>query len=206
MSTDRDDAIKAAQLSGMTIIRIKAGGEVFARQVSDSGRVVVKAWRGNRSAKCAFYFGFKDAAKADEYCSKWLAQQAVNRGYKASQNAEKDAKQSALNAAAHWSVGDVAYTSWGYDQTNVEFYQVVRLLPKSVVVRQIAANSSDFGGPSGGRIAPRRYEYTGPEQVCKLSASGSSFLAGPCHGKSKPSFKHHASKWDGRSLYCSSYA
>jgi hypothetical protein len=42
-------------------------------------------------------------------------------------------------------VGDIFYTSWGYDQTNVDFYEVLSVTPsgKSVKVRQIASRLSD---------------------------------------------------------------
>ena len=42
-------------------------------------------------------------------------------------------------------VGDIFYTSWGYDQTNVDFYEVVGLTPsgKSVKLHSIAATSFD---------------------------------------------------------------
>lgn len=29
-----------------------------------------------------------------------------------------------------YKVGDIFYTSWGYEQTNIEFYQVVKATPK----------------------------------------------------------------------------
>lgn len=34
-------------------------------------------------------------------------------------------------------VGDVFVESWGYDQTNVDFYQVIKTMPKSVAIRAI---------------------------------------------------------------------
>lgn len=37
------------------------------------------------------------------------------------------------------NVGDIMYTSWGYDQTNVDFYQVVRVRGRSVYVCEIGA-------------------------------------------------------------------
>lgn len=36
-------------------------------------------------------------------------------------------------------VGDLFVRSWGYDQTNVDFYQVVRVSEKCYWVRKIAA-------------------------------------------------------------------
>jgi hypothetical protein len=44
--------------------------------------------------------------------------------------------------------GAIWHTSWGYDQTNVEFFQVVRELPKSVVLRRIGSEVRD------GRLYP----------------------------------------------------
>lgn len=34
-------------------------------------------------------------------------------------------------------VGDIFVSSWGYDQVNVDFYQVVKTTPQSVVLRKI---------------------------------------------------------------------
>jgi hypothetical protein len=40
-------------------------------------------------------------------------------------------------------VGDIFYTSWGYDQTNVEFYKVVRATKASVWVQQTGQTRED---------------------------------------------------------------
>jgi len=52
-------------------------------------------------------------------------------------------------------VGDVLYTSWGYDQTNAEFFQVVGLTPsgKSVRLRRIGSEVKD------GRLWPLPGEW-----------------------------------------------
>lgn len=47
-----------------------------------------------------------------------------------------------------YSVGSVWYTSWGYDQTNVEYYIVVRETAASVWVEPIGATVRD------GRLYP----------------------------------------------------
>jgi len=36
-------------------------------------------------------------------------------------------------------IGSVFCMSWGYDQTNVDYFQVVRLTPKGAVLREIAS-------------------------------------------------------------------
>ena len=45
-------------------------------------------------------------------------------------------------------VGDIFYTSWGYDQTNVEFLQVVRVSESSVWVQETGQvrEYADYGG------------------------------------------------------------
>lgn len=38
----------------------------------------------------------------------------------------------------YFQVGDVLYSSWGYEQTNINFYQVVKATDKTVWVREIS--------------------------------------------------------------------
>jgi hypothetical protein len=33
--------------------------------------------------------------------------------------------------------GDIMYSSWGYDQTNIDFYQVIKATPKQVIIQQL---------------------------------------------------------------------
>ena len=41
-------------------------------------------------------------------------------------------------------VGDVFYYSWGYDQTNIEFFQVVAVTAKTVSIREIRDVETDY--------------------------------------------------------------
>jgi hypothetical protein len=55
-------------------------------------------------------------------------------------------KQSKLNL----KIGDILYTSWGYDQTNVDWYQVTDLFGNSgVILREIGASVTETGFMSG---------------------------------------------------------
>lgn len=36
-------------------------------------------------------------------------------------------------------IGDILYESWGYEQTNIDFYQIVKVLDASVIIREIAS-------------------------------------------------------------------
>jgi len=96
-------------------------------------------------------------------------------------------------------VNDVLSSSWGYDQTNVDFYQVTRLVGKCMVeLRQIGSAREYTGGMSGTCTPCMNQFLTNKEPMRKrVIYSGdavriSSFAT--------------ASKWDGRPQYFSSYA
>lgn len=42
-----------------------------------------------------------------------------------------------------YEAGSIWYTSWGYDQTNVEFFKVVAATPGTVTLRRIASTFAD---------------------------------------------------------------
>lgn len=75
--------------------------------------------------------------------------------------AHLDARQQPTPNADGVHIGDLYYTSWGYDQTNINFYQVVALKGKrTAVIRQIA---NDYLGGCGmqGMVRPRRDVFSG---------------------------------------------
>lgn len=47
------------------------------------------------------------------------------------------------------TVGTILYTSWGYDQTNVEFYIVTRVSGRRTWIREIAGDSESTGYDQG---------------------------------------------------------
>lgn len=72
-----------------------------------------------------------------------------------------DARQQPTQNADGVHVGDIYYSSWGYDQTNVDFYQVVALKGKhTAVIRQIA-NDYLGGCEMQGMVRPRRNVFEG---------------------------------------------
>jgi hypothetical protein len=51
-------------------------------------------------------------------------------------------------------VGDIWNSSWGYDQTNVDFYQVVKVTAKTVTVRKIGKVTEELTGRFTGTVMP----------------------------------------------------
>jgi hypothetical protein len=60
---------------------------------------------------------------------------------------ERKAKQKEALKDVVVKVGDIFVNSWGYDQTNVDYYQVVSYKGKTVELREIA--SQEVAGTSG---------------------------------------------------------
>ncbi|HFW0262113.1 TPA: hypothetical protein ACIAR3_004285 [Salmonella enterica subsp. enterica serovar Waycross] len=60
------------------------------------------------------------------------------------------------------SVGDIFVSSWGYEQTNVSFYQVISLHGKTTVtVREIRANTHHTKSMMTGYKIPRLNDFCG---------------------------------------------
>lgn len=51
-------------------------------------------------------------------------------------------------------VGDIFYTSWGYDETHINFYQVVRVTAAAAEVVPIVAEAVEQNGPGGDQVVP----------------------------------------------------
>ncbi len=70
-------------------------------------------------------------------------------------------------------VGCILYTSWGYEQTNVEFYQVIGTHGKrGVIIRQIAKVHTDDTGPYSGRCKAAPGEFVGEPMRKTITAGG----------------------------------
>ncbi len=50
------------------------------------------------------------------------------------------------NAGHNFAVGDIVYCSWGIEQTNVDFYEVVGVSAKAIEMRQIAKTETTLTG------------------------------------------------------------
>ncbi len=90
-----------------------------------------------------------------------------------------------------FKVGDIVNTSWGYDQTNVDFYVVTRRSAGCVWVRSISQDSEATGFMQE-RVWPKMpIEMHGPELRCRVigghfsvKGHGAHLTTGDCHSSS----------------------
>lgn len=122
---------------------------------------------------------------------------------------EKAARKSKARAkaaaeAANVKVGDIFYSYWGYDQTNSEFYEVVRKSGQYVTVREICADYEETGWYQR-RKTPRPGEYVEDSFEIEDNARGKRCRVNE-YGNIAINKVVHAWKWDGRPVEVSSYA
>lgn len=96
-------------------------------------------------------------------------------------------------------VGDILVSSWGYEQTNVDFYQVTKIVGKRTVeIREIGHTSEFVPGMStmSDYVMPVKDKFiSGPEKKVVTNGSTISFAS-----------YRSAYKWEGRKQYRSWYA
>jgi hypothetical protein len=85
-------------------------------------------------------------------------------------NDEKATKASAQkNMINPFKVGEVFYSSWGYDQTNIDFYEIAEVKAKSVVLRRICGEVVEgTGGHDSCNVRPIAGSFTDAKPILSM--------------------------------------
>ena len=136
-------------------------------------------------------YRFRDTTRRDEYTERYFEGRRKHDAYRAEAKAE--ATKALGHAADKLKVGDVYSTSWGYDQTNVEFYVITEVVGRvMVMLQEVGRNIVDErGGPSADYVTPNLNDPRGAPMRKRLSPSGG-FTISSCQ---------YASPWDGSPKY-----
>lgn len=156
-----------------------------------------------RSGKRSFYFRFANEAKMREHIARFftgLKQQAENV-------LNRRQERTAVDASAHFAVGDIVYNSWGWEQTNIDFYKVIKVHKNSVTLQGIADERTYTSSMTGTCVpcpdVPARHNYNLRNDELDISRHG----VHTSGNRAYLSFKHGSgSKWEGRPMGWSSYA
>ena len=105
-------------------------------------RPVAAVWFG-RAEKPQLYATFRTAEERDLAIEQYLNR----RKERAESNLERR-KERRLTRDHDVKVGDIYYTSWGYDQTNIDFYEVVNVRGSRIDLKELTqkvVNQGDAG-------------------------------------------------------------
>jgi hypothetical protein len=183
-----DGAVKVMDKNNLGVAYVYAGRHT---------RKLVVAYAG-QAAKPSFHYSVKDDAAAATYIREFFAGLAAHKKM-VDERRERD------NAGHTLKVGDIITNSWGYDQTNVDWYRIVRVSKVYVWLEEIGGTLVQATGPMAGMESvhidvsgddPAKWEPKGNGKISKHKAAGQSVTMKYGSG----------SKWDGRPLYSSWYA
>ena len=177
--------------AGAVKVTPKCGGVEFWLYSDKNGRFCCRCFVG-KAQKPTWAYWFRNEAERSQRIAQQIASIEAAQEIKAKRRKE-------MLAPHKWEVGLIVASSWGYDQTNVDFYEVVELIGSSMVkmekIGSQLATDSDTGNSMAGRVVPDPEHRTGNfyrSRVMSNAAAGE-------YGKK-------ASPWDGRPMYCSWYA
>ena len=141
------------------------------RLVARCDRVASRARLGYKNE---FNLKFKSVERMYEYISGFIAGHLKAKEMR--EKRKEEAKVRAAEMSANVKVGDIFVDSWGYDQTNVDFYQVVaKPSAKTVIVREIACRTEEDSEMSHGmadNVFPVRDAFIGEEMKKRITGGG----------------------------------
>jgi hypothetical protein len=139
------------------------------------------------AAKPHSHYSFRNAAQRDAHLAEFKASIESSVAYKT----EKRAKE--LAVPNPFVAGDVLYTSWGYDQTNIDFYVVTRVSGKAVYVRAIKQTTTETGFMCGDTKPVLPIEPVGEET--RHNVRGGYLTIGRHHASKTAPEATHRSSW-----------
>jgi hypothetical protein len=180
----------------MTTVRSKDGKLSFTIKEQKS-EYTSRTWvdviekKGNRQPKL---YTFRNLKQVEAYIASMLQRQDQKIAARATAKVERKEQ------AAKVKVGDIFVSSWGYEQTNVDFYRVEKLIgTQSMLVQKLTTATVEGSTQSHGmacNVVPGCGTVYEPFKA-RLNAYGGFKVNGSSY--------QTAHKWDGRPQYCSWY-
>ena len=150
---------------------------------NEDGNFIGVAFQG-RSKKALWHYRFNSESRLEQRIDAAVDSRRQTLERKEQEKRERREFKHSL------SEGDFLYTSWGYDQTNVNFYQVTKVIGKMVEIREVAKKVVKSSPPQD-YVEPVKNRFIGPKMKKKVGMGDSVKIKSYAH----------ASKWDGRPKY-----
>ncbi len=141
----RPNAVKVADKHSTAVVYVHTDTHSFTDEDGNQTTYVV-AFQAKRQ-KPDHNYRFPKGPKAAE---RWIKEYFA--GVQANEQAKADYKARQEAEADQVEVGGIYYTSWGYDQTNVDFYQVVGRTAKTVQYIGLGKTVQDTDCPAADKV------------------------------------------------------
>lgn len=178
--------------TGATKILCKGADALAYVYTAKSGKPAAAMFAG-KAAKPVHHYSYRSPAEREASVRRFFESArriAADKAQAAAERRERLAKGHGLE------LGHVLSASWGYEQTNVDFYVVTKLIGRRMIeVRKCAGIRHDTGDMTG-TVTPNSEKLIGEPLRRQISA----------HGCIAITEYARASVWDGRPMRFSSYA
>ena len=104
-----------------------------------------------------FNYYFSSIESREKYLTNHI--ESLERAAKSKKQKADRKKEVRADFVNPFKVDDIFVDSWGYDQTNVNFYQVVEVKAKSVVLREISYEQIEATGPMSAEVSPIKDDF-----------------------------------------------
>lgn len=150
------------------------------------------------------YYRYSSFERMEETIISWVLQMEKRHKAKLEEKQKEAEARKAFDINQHFKVGDYVYNSWGYEQTNIEFYKIIALSGKTLTVQEVyikTVEGSEYSHGMADEVVASETLIPTAEPFklrVKVDSQGRCYI---CARKSHYSFH----KWDGRPLYRSWY-
>jgi|SRR3569832_224332 len=139
---------------GATKFTDKVSNAVVYTYTNKSGAPAALAFKP-KAFKPSWHYRFRDETRRAQACREFFDRVNARRSM------VKDTADKRKAFTHSVQVGDIYRTSWGYDQTNVEFFEVTEVKGKYAVLREIESASED-GGVGSEKCVPQSGAFLSP--------------------------------------------
>lgn len=157
------------------------------------------------SARHTFHYHFRSAEAMFKKINDTIETYIKRQEEKKDKRELLSSLNSILKASEHFAVGDIVYCSWGYEQTNIDFAQVVKVGKKSIICKPI--NSSVVGQEENGmscEVVAVKDDFIEDKEEFTLFVKHCSYQVNKVELAAYKKYYYY-SKYDGRPLYKSWY-
>lgn len=136
------------------------------------GKPMVKVYNNNSKKawnRQVHFWSFRTVESREEYIENFKKNVQTRLDEKAKRKADKKAFMNPAKA------GDILESSWGYDQTNVDYYQVTKVLGKMIEMRKIGGEHVEGSGQSHGmsdEVRPSKGSFIEKEKPMRKLVKG----------------------------------
>ena len=146
--------------AGSVKVTDKSSDAVAYLWTSANGKPGAAVYYGKQSKPISNYYYRDEKSRAFTIAGLFDARRARLKA-----KADDRAKDKAF--VHSYKVGDIFERVWGYDQTNVNYWEVTKVKGKFVWVREIAQEEIDTGGMTGKTTPlPGKFQANEPEKKC----------------------------------------